>query len=50
MVRNRANITIAMRQEVRYLHGIIANVVRHDLDLQGQGHILNCEYLKNSES
>ena len=35
-----ANITIAVRLEVRYLplKGATANVVRRDLDLQFQGH------------
>ena len=39
MVRDKANITIATREEVMYLssNGIIMNVVHHDLDLYFQG-------------
>ena len=40
MVRDRANITIAIREEVNYLqsNGAIANVVHCDVDLYFQGH------------
>ena len=40
MVRDRANITIAIREEVWYLplHGTTANIVYHDLNLYFQGH------------
>ena len=39
MVRDRINITIALRQEVMYLpsNGAYSNVVHHDLDLDFQG-------------
>ena len=39
-VRDRANITVAVRQEIIYSlsNGPAASVVRHDLDLYFQGH------------
>ena len=43
MVRDRANITFAIKSEVIYLesHGAIApNAVHHDLDLHFQGHTI----------
>ena len=40
MVRDRTNITIAIRYEIRYFpsNGVNAKVIRRDLDLYFQGH------------
>ena len=48
-MRDRANITIAFRQEAMYLpsNGAIANVVHRDLDTYFQGHkIWNANIVK----
>ena len=41
MMKNRANITIDIRQEVRYLqsNGANANVAHRDVDLHFQGNV-----------
>ena len=51
MMRDRADITIAIRKEVMYLpsNGAIAKFVHRDLDLHFQGHNLKCQYLDNGE-
>ena len=53
MVRDRANVIISIKWEVRHLpwNGITANVVCHDLDPHFQGYeFFKCEYLENTES
>ena len=51
MVRDRANITIDIKQKAMYLpsNDAIANVVYHDLDLHFQSHKIS-NGIENGES